>query len=85
MPRMTRGQRKLWMHSLSGLDASQMPEAMMGTEESMAMKLRSAVMLLLTPMGIGKKVVNQFLLSGLQKLLEFGLRKEVSLGECERD
>ena len=49
MPRIRTGQRKLWMHSLSGLDASQVPAAIMGIEQSSAMKLSTAVMLLLTP------------------------------------
>ena len=38
------------MHSLSGFEASHMPEAMMGMEARKAMKFRAAVMLLLTPM-----------------------------------
>lgn len=38
------------MHSLSGLEASQIPEAIMGIEHISARKLRIAVMLLLTAM-----------------------------------
>lgn len=38
------------MHSLSGLEASQIPEAMMGIEHMSARKLRNAVILLLTAM-----------------------------------
>lgn len=41
------------MHSLSGLEASQMPEAIMGIEQRKATKFRSAVMLLATPMAVG--------------------------------
>jgi hypothetical protein len=37
------------MHSLSGFDANQMPEDMIGIEANIAMKFRTAVMLLLTP------------------------------------
>ena len=52
------GHRKAWMHSLSGLEASQMPAAIMGMEQRRAMKLRTAVILLLTPMhGGGVAVV----------------------------
>lgn len=46
---MRMGQRKLATHSLSGFEASQMPEAMMGIEHMMATKFSTAVMLLLTP------------------------------------
>jgi len=49
MPMMTIGHRKLAMHSLSGFDASQIPEAMIGIEANIAMMFRTAVMLLLTP------------------------------------
>ncbi|KAF9680464.1 hypothetical protein SADUNF_Sadunf06G0123800 [Salix dunnii] len=40
------------MHSLSGLEASQMPEAIIGIEQRKAMKFRKAVMLLATPIAI---------------------------------
>lgn len=38
------------MHALSGLDASQMPAPIMGSEQRIAKKLRIAMMLLLNPM-----------------------------------
>ncbi|KAF2293364.1 hypothetical protein GH714_001014 [Hevea brasiliensis] len=41
------------MHSLSGLEASQVPEAIMGIEQRKATKFRTAVMLLATPMVVG--------------------------------
>jgi len=37
------------MHSFSGLEASQMPAAIIGIEQRKAMKFRTAVMLLATP------------------------------------
>ena len=46
---MRRCQRKLWMHSLSGLEASHKPVPIMGIEAKRAMKFSTAVMLLLTP------------------------------------
>ncbi|KAF5776222.1 hypothetical protein HanXRQr2_Chr12g0521851 [Helianthus annuus] len=51
MPMMRTGQRSQRMHSLSGLEDSQMPAVMMGMEHRMAMKLSVAIMLLLTAMG----------------------------------
>lgn len=48
MPMMTIGHRKFAMHWLSGFEASHMPEAIIGIEDSVAMKFRIAVMLLLT-------------------------------------
>ena len=50
IPRKTSGHRIQWMHSLSGLEASQTPEAIIGMEERKAMKFRTDVMLLLTAM-----------------------------------
>ena len=47
---MTTGHRNAWMHSLSGFEASQIPAAIMGMEQRKAMKFRTAVTLLLTPM-----------------------------------
>lgn len=41
------------MHSLSGFDDNQIPEPIMGIEQSSAMKFRSAVMLLLSAISYG--------------------------------
>lgn len=49
-PRMKTGHRNERMHSLSGLEASQMPADIIGMAQRRAMKLRVAVILLLTPM-----------------------------------
>lgn len=49
-PIMMTGHRSQRMHSLSGLEASQMPAVMIGMEQRSAMKLRVAIMLLLTAM-----------------------------------
>lgn len=48
------------MHSLSGFEASHMPEAMMGMEAKKAMKFSVAVMLLLTPMVLVVELVTSF-------------------------
>lgn len=42
------------MHSLSGLVASQIPAPIMANEQRSAMKFRTAVILLLTPMSLEK-------------------------------
>ena len=47
---MITGHRSQRMHSLSGFEARQMPAEMIGMEQSRAMKLRVAIMLLLTAM-----------------------------------
>lgn len=54
---MTIGHRKRWIHSLSGLEASQIPEAIMGIEQRSATKFKMAVMLLLTAMVVPVMVV----------------------------
>lgn len=48
-PKTTTGHRNKWTHSLSGLEASHSPEAIMGMEHRRAMKFNIAVMLLLNP------------------------------------
>ena len=79
------GHRKFWMHSLSGFDASQIPEAMMGIEARMAMKLSIAVRLLLTPIGI-MGWFGFFFWDCRKCSLESGGRKELSLRDlgCDR-
>lgn len=49
-PNTTTGQRKRWTHSLSGLEASHRPEAIIGIEHRSAMKFTIAVKLLLSAM-----------------------------------
>nr|GMD55809.1 hypothetical protein Iba_chr11dCG11540 [Ipomoea batatas] len=53
IPMKTTGHRSQWMHSLSALEASQIPAAVMGMEHMKATKLRKAVMLLLNDMVAG--------------------------------
>lgn len=69
IPMKTTGHRSQWMHSLSALEASQIPAAVMGMEHMKATKLRKAVMLLLNDMvaGGGVTVVREVVRSGLEK------------------
>lgn len=69
------------MHSLSGFEASHMPEAMMGMEAKKAMKFSVAVMLLLTPMVLVVELVTSFGLKERERESESAREKRVASDE----